>query len=107
MTPSSPRSADPTKILTRRELAAVLCDLKAKAVRSKNARLNLIVFRLACCCGLRASEIANLQMADVRTELPLHRRRQGRQTADCTALVGWGHIGRPRRVARRAGQRWA
>jgi integrase len=63
-------AADPTKILTRRELSAVLVDLKAKAVRSKNARLNLIVFRLACCCGLRASEIANLQMADVRTELP-------------------------------------
>jgi integrase len=63
-------AADPTKILTRWELAAVLVDLKAKAVRSKNARLNLIVFRLACCCGLRASEIANLQMADVRTELP-------------------------------------
>src|SRR5882757_9465093 len=70
MTPSNARSADPTKILTRRELAAVLVDLKAKSVRSKNARLNLVVFRLACCCGLRASEIANLQMADVRTELP-------------------------------------
>jgi integrase len=63
-------AADPTKILTRRELAVVLVDLKAKAVRSKNARLNLIVFRLACCCGLRATEIAKLQMADVRTELP-------------------------------------
>ena len=58
-------AADPTKILTRRELAAVLFDLKAKSVRSKNARLNLIVFRLACCCGLRATEIAKLQMADV------------------------------------------
>jgi integrase len=63
-------AADPTKILTRRELAAVLVDLKAKSARSKNARLNLIIFRLACCCGLRASEVANLQMADVRTELP-------------------------------------
>jgi integrase len=63
-------AADPTKILTRGELAAVLADLKAKSVRSKNARLNLIIFRLACCCGLRATEIAKLQMADVRTELP-------------------------------------
>jgi integrase len=63
-------AADPTKILTRRELAAVLVDLKAKSARSKNARLNLIVFRLACCCGLRASEIASLQVADVRIELP-------------------------------------
>ena len=63
------RSADPTKILTRRELAAVLVDLRRKAPRSKNTRLNLAVFRLAACCGLRASEIAKLQLADVRTEV--------------------------------------
>ena len=31
--------------------------------------MNLVLFRLAACCGLRASEIANLQMDDVRTEL--------------------------------------
>jgi integrase len=37
--------------------------------RSKNTRLNLTLFRLACCCGLRASEIAKLQIGDVRTEL--------------------------------------
>jgi integrase/recombinase XerD len=64
------RTADPTKILTRRELAAVLADLKRKADRSKNTRLNLVLFRLAACCGLRASEIANLQVADVRVEGP-------------------------------------
>ena len=63
------RPLDATKILTRRELAAVLNDLKRKAPRSKNTRLNLALFRLACCCGLRASEIAQLQIADVRTEL--------------------------------------
>ena len=62
------RPLDATKILTRRELAAVLNDLKRKATRSKNTRLNLALFRLACCCGLRASEIANLQVGDVRTE---------------------------------------
>jgi integrase len=60
---------DATKILTRRELAAVLNDLKQKAPRSKNTRLNLTLVRLACCCGLRASEIAKLQVGDVRTEL--------------------------------------
>jgi len=65
-----PRTADPTKILTRRELAAVLADLKRKAQRSKNTRLNLVLFRLAACCGLRASEIAHLQIADVRVDLP-------------------------------------
>src|SRR6478752_2370678 len=66
----SARLADPTKILTRGELAAVLADLRRKAPRSKNTRLNLVIFRLATCCGLRASEIAMLQIADVRTELP-------------------------------------
>lgn len=65
----SSRLADPTKILTRGELAAVLADLRRKAPRSKNTRLNLIVFRLATCCGLRASEIAQLQLADVRTDV--------------------------------------
>jgi integrase len=64
------RLADPTKILTRREIATVLAELHRKALRSKNTRLNLVIFRLAACCGLRASEIAKLQMADVRTELP-------------------------------------
>jgi integrase len=29
----------------------------------------LVIFRLACCCGLRASEIAQLTMAEVRIEL--------------------------------------
>lgn len=64
------RSADPTKILTRSELAAVLADLRRKAPRSKNTRLNLVVFRLASCCGLRASEIAQLRLADIHTEMP-------------------------------------
>jgi integrase len=50
---------EPTKILTRRELASVLPDLHDRAQRSESARLNLVIFRLACCCGLRASEIAS------------------------------------------------
>ena len=64
------RSIDATKILTRCELAAVLADLKRKARRSANTRLNLVLFRLAACCGLRASEIAKLRVADVYTGLP-------------------------------------
>ena len=56
---------DSTSILSRRELAAVLGNAKAKAAKSANAWRNLIVFRLACCGGLRVSEIAQLQMADV------------------------------------------
>jgi integrase len=63
------RLADPTKILTRGELSVVLADLKRKSVRSHSARLNLVIFRLACCCGLRASEIAQLQIGDVRVDV--------------------------------------
>jgi integrase len=65
----SAKLADPTKILTRGELAAVLADLRRKAPRSKNTRLNLVLFRLATCCGLRASEIAKLQVGDVRVDV--------------------------------------
>ncbi len=64
------RMADPTKILTRRELGHVLADLRRKVPRSKNTRLNLVVFRLAACCGLRASEIARLQVGDVHVKMP-------------------------------------
>src|SRR3977135_2909808 len=57
---------DATKILSRRELAAVLDDLHGKAPRSANTWLNLILVRLACCCGLRVSEIAGLRISDIR-----------------------------------------
>jgi integrase len=63
-------TADVTKILTRTEMQSVLADLRRKAPRSKNTRLNLVIFRLAACCGLRASEIAKLKFADVRVEMP-------------------------------------
>ena len=43
-----------------------LDDLRRKALRSRNTRLNLVLFPLATCCGLRASEIAQLQVGDVR-----------------------------------------
>jgi len=69
MATHSTKLADPTKILTRGELAAVLADLRRKAPRSKNTRLNLVLFRLATCCGLRATEIAKLQVGDVRVDV--------------------------------------
>ena len=53
---------DPTKILMRHELAAVLGDLNGRAARSGQARLNRAILRLACCCGLRVSEIGGLRM---------------------------------------------
>jgi hypothetical protein len=45
---------EPTRILTRRELGAVLADLKRQAPRSANARRNLVIVRLACCIAKAA-----------------------------------------------------
>lgn len=56
---------DATKILSRSEIVAVLADLKRKR-RSVNTRQNLVVFRLATCCGLRVSEICGLKLANVK-----------------------------------------
>lgn len=61
-----PWELDQTRILSAGEVHAVLLDLKRRARRSVNSRTNLIVFRLAVCCGLRASEIAGIKIADVR-----------------------------------------
>jgi integrase len=51
-------------------LCTVLDELARKSPRSRNTRMNLVLFRLAACCGLRASEIAQLQVGDVRIEMP-------------------------------------
>jgi integrase len=56
---------EPTSVLSRRELAAVVAHLRVRAARSPNARLNLVLVRLACCAGLRASEIGGLRIGDV------------------------------------------
>jgi integrase len=56
---------DPVCILTRREIARVLVDLARRAAHSANARMNRAIFRLACCCGLRVSEIRALRLQDV------------------------------------------
>jgi integrase len=70
---------DQTRLLTRRELAAVLADLAPRAARSANVQRNLAIVRLACCCGLRVSEIANLQLDDVVVDVtrPHLRLRRG------------------------------
>ncbi len=57
---------DSWKILSRGEIAAVLADARRRAHRSRNSQQNLIIFRLATCCGLRVSEIAGLRVCDVR-----------------------------------------
>jgi integrase len=59
-------NVDASQILSRQELAAVLKDLKRRARRLPNVQMNLAIVRLACCCGLRASEIGGLTLGDVR-----------------------------------------
>src|SRR5262249_25940196 len=70
---------DPTRLLTRRELAAVLADLTPRAQRSANTQRNLVMVRLACSCGLRVSESAALQLDDavIRVARPHLRLRCG------------------------------
>lgn len=58
-------TVDKSKILQPDEIKKVLADLNRKARRSLNTRMNRVIFRLACCAGLRASEIAGLRLADV------------------------------------------
>jgi integrase/recombinase XerD len=54
------------KVLTREEVVTVLADLKRRSRRYINVRLNLILFRLATCCGLRVSELTQLTLDNVR-----------------------------------------
>lgn len=56
------------KVLQPAEMKAVLADMGRRARRSTNSLMNLTVFRLAACCGLRASEIAGLILADVQVD---------------------------------------
>lgn len=61
---------DGTKILMRSELSAALNDLHRKAPRSAGTRMNLAIFRLAVCCGMRVSEIAALRLGDIQLARP-------------------------------------
>ena len=61
---------DATRILSGAEIAQVLTDLKRRAKRSVNSRMNLALFRLATCCGLRVSELIGLRLDDVRVGVP-------------------------------------
>lgn len=80
-------TVDRSKILQPDEIHAVLTDLRRKARRSTNTKMNLTVFRLATCCGLRASEIAGLVLADVQVNSTQPKIRVRRE-------VGKGHKAR-------------
>lgn len=58
---------DSTRFLTRDEVRIVLDDLHRRSKRSVNSLLNLVIFRLSCCCGLRCKEIRGLDLGDVVT----------------------------------------
>ena len=60
---------DQTSILGRSEITRVIAELKRLGKRSRNARMNLAIFRLSTCCGLRVSEIVGLRLSDVRVGL--------------------------------------
>jgi integrase len=59
---------DRSKILQPDEIRRVLDDLARKGRRSLNTRMNRVIFRLACCTGLRASEISGLILGDVQVD---------------------------------------
>ena len=59
---------DKWRILSAAEITKVIKELRRKGNRAVNSRQNLIIFRLATCCGLRVSEIAGLKMRDVEVK---------------------------------------
>jgi integrase len=52
--------------LTTAETLTILAELTRLSAKSHSARRRLVLFRLATCCGLRASEIAALNLDDLR-----------------------------------------
>src|SRR5262249_12007157 len=73
-------TVDVTRVLTRRELATVLADARKQAEQSLNAQRNLIIVRLACCCGLRVSEIGALRIDDLNVDSARPHMRLRRET---------------------------
>jgi len=82
-------NVDASQIPSRQELAAVLKDLKRRANRLPNVQMNLAILRLACCCGLRASEIGGLTLGDVRV---------GIARPHLLVRAEYAKLNRPRRV---------
>jgi integrase len=56
---------DRSRVLSRGEVQAVLADLGRRARRSRLSWRKLVIFRLACCCGLRVGELTRLEVGDV------------------------------------------
>lgn len=60
------------RLIHPHEIAAIIEYAHRRMRARPNAievQRNLVIFRLACCCGLRAGEVAGLDLRDVRTRL--------------------------------------
>jgi integrase len=57
-------------ILTREEIATTVGSLHQKMLRGDNALVNLAIFRLSACCGLRRCEIYGLNVDDIILDGP-------------------------------------
>jgi hypothetical protein len=55
-------NVDPVKILARCEVANVLEALVRQAPLSRSVRITRVILRLACCCGLRVSDLTPAQV---------------------------------------------
>jgi len=84
-----PTSIQPYEILTAAEIQTVLRALHRTSEKYINTKLNLTIFRLSCCCGLRASEIGKIRIGDFNLY-------SDKPTIAVPACVAKG--GRPRRV---------
>jgi len=56
---------DPCKFMEKEEILQVINFLKLRSGKSLTWKTNRIIFRLACCCGLRRIEISGLNIGDV------------------------------------------
>lgn len=61
----NPRPIERTRILSLDEVRLVIKEQHRKR-RYKTNRRNLILFRLATCCGLRVSELTQLRLCDIQ-----------------------------------------
>lgn len=59
---------NPAQVMTIDEIKTVVKDLQRRALRSPNQRLNLVLFRLSACCGLRRVECRGLDLGDVKAD---------------------------------------
>jgi site-specific recombinase XerD len=58
----------PEKKMTLEEVRTIAADIQRRAKRSVNSRMNEVIFHLSTFAGIRATEIANLKLKDIKLE---------------------------------------